>query len=127
MAGELSGKQVLVVDDDAEILLAIQTALADAGAEVDTAADGNEAVTKATASNPDLIVLDLMLPKRSGFLVVERLKRGKGKGEPPRVIMITGNPGQRHRAYAENIGVDVYFTKPFRMDRLLESAEKLFA
>ena len=127
MAGELSGKQVLVVDDDADILSAIQTALADAGAEVDTAADGNEAVTKATATNPDLIVLDLMLPKRSGFLVAEKLKSGKGKGEKPRVIMITGNPGQRHRTYADRIGVEAYFTKPFRMDRLVESAEKLFA
>jgi len=127
MAGELSGKRVLVVDDDADILTAIRTAMEDAGAEVDTAADGNQAVSKATASDPDLIILDLMLPKRSGFLVAEKLKSGKGKGEKPRVIMITGNPGQRHRTYADRIGVDAYFTKPFRMDRLVESAEKLFA
>ena len=127
MAGELSGKRVLVVDDDADILTAIQTALVDAGAEVDTAADGNQAVSKATEIDPDLIVLDLMLPKRSGFLVAEKLKRGKAKGEKPRVIMVTGNPGQRHRTYADRIGVDAYFTKPFRMDRLVESAEKLFA
>ena len=127
MAGELSGKQVLVVDDDADILSAIQTAVADAGAEVDTAADGNQAVAKATATDPDLIILDLMLPKRSGFLVAEKLKSGKGKGEKPRVIMITGNPGQRHRTYADRIGVEAYFTKPFRMDRLVESAEELFA
>ena len=127
MAGELSGKRVLVVDDDADILTAIQTALVDAGAEVDTAADGNQAVSKATEIDPDLIVLDLMLPKRSGFLVAEKLKSGKAKGEKPRVIMVTGNPGQRHRTYADRIGVDAYFTKPFRMDRLVESAEKLFA
>ena len=127
MAGELSGKRVLVVDDDADILTAIRTALEDAGAEVDTAADGNQAVSKAREIDPDLIILDLMLPKRSGFLVAEKLKSGKGKGEKPRVIMITGNPGQRHRTYAERIGVEAYFTKPFRMDRLVESAEKLFA
>jgi len=127
MAGGLSGKRVLVVDDDADILTAIQTALVDAGAEVDTAADGNQAVSKATEIDPDLIVLDLMLPKRSGFLVAEKLKSGKAKGEKPRVIMVTGNPGQRHRTYADRIGVDAYFTKPFRMDRLVESAEKLFA
>jgi DNA-binding response OmpR family regulator len=127
MAGELSGKRVLVVDDDADILTAIQTAMVDAGAEVDTAADGNQAVAKATEIDPDLIILDLMLPKRSGFLVAEKLKSGKGKGEKPRVIMITGNPGQRHRTYADRIGVEAYFTKPFRMDRLVESAEKLFA
>ena len=127
MAGELSGKRVLVVDDDADILAAIQTAMVDAGAEVDTAADGNQAVAKATEIDPDLIILDLMLPKRSGFLVAEKLKSGKGKGEKPRVIMITGNPGQRHRTFADRIGVDAYFTKPFRMDRLVESAEELFA
>jgi DNA-binding response OmpR family regulator len=127
MAGELSGKRVLVVDDDADILTAIRTAMEDAGAEVDTAADGNQAVAKATEIDPDLIILDLMLPKRSGFLVAEKLKSGKDKGEKPRVIMITGNPGQRHRTYADRIGVEAYFTKPFRMDRLVESAEKLFA
>jgi DNA-binding response OmpR family regulator len=56
---------------------------------------------------------------------MEKLKRGKKRSDPPRVIMITGNQGARHKVYAESLGVDVYFNKPFRMERLLESVKKL--
>jgi DNA-binding response OmpR family regulator len=71
------------------------------------------------------VVLDMMLPKRSGFLVMEKLKRGKKRTDPPRVIMITGNLGARHKVYAESLGVDVYLNKPFRMEKLLEAAKTL--
>jgi DNA-binding response OmpR family regulator len=70
-------------------------------------------------------VLDQMMPKRSGFLVMEGLKRGKQRTDPPRVIMITGNLGSRHKVYAESLGVDVYLNKPFHMERLVESVLKL--
>jgi DNA-binding response OmpR family regulator len=71
------------------------------------------------------VVLDMMLPGRSGFLVMEKLKRGKKRSDPPRVIMITGNQGARHKVYAEGLGVDVYLNKPYRMERLLESVKNL--
>jgi DNA-binding response OmpR family regulator len=71
------------------------------------------------------VVLDMMLPKRSGFLVMENLKKGKKKTDPPRVIMITGNQGSRHKIYAESLGVDVYLNKPFRMERLLDAVKRL--
>ncbi len=61
------GKAVLIVDDDPEILQAIKIAFEDAGATIDTAADGNAAIDLATKRSPDLVVLDAMLPKRSGF------------------------------------------------------------
>ena len=67
----------------------------------------------------------MMLPGRSGFLVMEKLTRGKKRSDPPRVIMITGNQGARHKVYAESLGVDVYLNKPFRMEKLLESVKKL--
>jgi DNA-binding response OmpR family regulator len=124
MADELKDKKLLLVDDDADVLAALKAALSDSGAEIDTASDGNTAVTKASSGKPDLIVLDLMLPKRSGFLVLERLKSGD---HTPRVIMITGNMGSRHRAYAEALGVDVYMTKPFRMDKLVQSVKDLLS
>jgi DNA-binding response OmpR family regulator len=122
---ELEDKCVLLVDDDRDILQAMQTALEDLGPQILTATNGNEAVRQAQQREPDLVVLDQMLPGRSGFLVMERLKRGKKKSDPPRVIMITGNQGTRHRVYAETLGVDLYLNKPFRMEKLLESVKQL--
>lgn len=125
MAGEMTGKTVLLVDDDRDILAAMQTAFSDMGPEILTASDGNDAVVLAEQKTPDLLVLDMMLPKRSGFLVMEKIKRGKKRSDPPRVIMITGNQGARHKTYAESLGVDIYLNKPFRVEKLLEAAKKL--
>ena len=125
MPGELEGKTILLVDDDRDILAAMTAALSDMGPQIFMASNGNDALTEAGKHNPDLVVLDMMLPGRSGFLVMEKLKRGKKRSDPPRVIMITGNQGARHKVYAESLGVDVYLNKPFRMERLLESVKKL--
>ena len=124
MPGELTGKKILLVDDDRDILTAMEAALQDEGPEILTARDGNEAISLAEEQKPDLVVLDMMLPKRSGFLVMEKLKRGRDKSEMPRVIMITANLGQRHKMYAQSLGVDAYINKPFRMEKLLESIKK---
>lgn len=125
MAGELTGKKILLVDDDRDILTTIQAALSELGPTLLTASDGNEAIQQSEQNNPDLVILDQMLPKRSGFLVMEKLKRGKKRSDPPRVIMITGNLGSRHKDYAQSLGVDIYLNKPFRMEKLLESVKKL--
>ncbi len=127
MAETYEGKLVLVVDDDPEILGAITTTLEETGVDIETATDGNQAVEIAESKKPDLVILDIMLPQKSGFLVLERIRKGKRRGEKPRIIMITGNQGRRHRQYAEALGVDEYLIKPFRMERLIESVEKLLA
>jgi DNA-binding response OmpR family regulator len=127
MAGEFKGKSILLVDDDPDIITSLQMALADTGATIDVAGDGNTAVEKVRNKVPDVMVLDLMMPKRSGFLVLESIKKGKKRQDPPRVIMITGNMGMRHRAFAESMGVDKYFTKPFRVDKLVESVKDLLS
>ena len=127
MEQEFAGKTILVVDDDPDILTAITTSLADTGASIETAADGNTAVSMVETTTPDLVILDVMLPQKSGFLVLERLRQKTPRGQGPRVIMITGNEGKRHRQYAEALGVDEYLTKPFRMERLVEAAHKLLA
>lgn len=127
MADSLEGKTILIVDDDPDIVTAITTSLADIEATLETAADGNAAVAIAEQKKPDLVILDIMLPQKSGFLVLERIRKGKRRGEKPRVIMITGNEGRRHRQYAEALGVDEYLTKPFRMERLVEAATKLLS
>ncbi|MCE5279863.1 MAG: response regulator transcription factor [Planctomycetaceae bacterium] len=125
MPNELAGKKILLVDDDRDILASLTAALEELGPEVITASDGNTAVRLANEKQPDLVVLDMMLPKRSGFLVLEQLKPDKNKDTPPRVIMITGNQGTRHRIYAESLGVNKYVQKPFRVDKLLETIRDL--
>jgi DNA-binding response OmpR family regulator len=126
VAAPFDGKSILVVDDDQDIANAIKVALEDSGASVTTAGDGDAAISLAESVAPDLVVLDAMLPKRSGFLVMDRLKSATAAHQP-RVIMITGNAGKRHQAWAESRGVDGYLSKPFRMERLIESAEKLLS
>jgi two-component system OmpR family response regulator len=127
MAASLKGKTILVVDDDPDIITAITASLADSGATIETAADGNAAVAAAEQRSPDLVILDIMLPQKSGFLVLERLRQGRKRGEKPYVIMITGNQGRRHKQYAEALGVNEYLNKPFRMEKLIEVTEKLLA
>lgn len=125
MPAQLQGKSVLVVDDDPDVLNAVQAAFSVSGAQVRTANDGNKAVEMARRINPDLIILDMMLPKRSGFLVMETLKPKHDAGTRPHVIMITANEGKRHELYARHLGVDDYVTKPFSMERLLEKASRV--
>jgi DNA-binding response OmpR family regulator len=119
------GKRILLVDDDIEIIESIKIALLAKGYEVLIARDGNQGLAMAERENPSLVILDMMMPKRSGFLVLEKLRRTQK--DPMRVIMITANEGSRHKAYAEMLGVDDYLRKPFAMDRLLESVERLLA
>jgi DNA-binding response OmpR family regulator len=125
MSTALDGKRILLVDDDADILQSLQAAFEPTGAVLDTANNGNKAVEIAEKSPPDLIVLDMMLPGRSGFLVLEKLKARKPLNSKPFVIMITGNQGQRHKMYAESLGANEYFTKPVKLDKLLSTAERL--
>lgn len=122
--GETSGgKKILIVDDDVEIVDSIKYGLEGAGHVVVVARDGNQGIALAERENPDLMILDMMMPKRSGFLVLEKLRRVRD--EPLPVIMITGNEGSRHKAYAELLGVSDYIRKPFAMDRLLSAVDKL--
>jgi DNA-binding response OmpR family regulator len=120
-----SGKRILLVDDDQEIIESMRTVLESRGYEILVARDGNQGLVMAEGEGPDLVVLDMMMPKRSGFLVLEKLRRSRP--DPLRVIMITANEGSRHRAYAEMLGVDDYIRKPFAMDRLLESVDRLLS
>ena len=118
-----AGKRILLVDDDAEIVESMRTVLESRGYQILVARDGNQGLVVAEGEEPDLVVLDMMMPKRSGFLVLEKLRRSRP--HPMRVIMITANEGSRHKAYAEMLGVDDYIRKPFAMDRLLDSVQRL--
>ena len=116
-------KTVLLVDDDIDIIESMRTVLEAKGYKVIVARDGNAGLTVAEREEPDLIVLDMMMPKKSGFLVLEKLK-GRPGGLIP-TIMITGNEGSRHRAYAEFLGVKDYIRKPFAMEKLVRSIDKV--
>ena len=95
------------------------------GFNVLVARDGNQGLVLCEKEDPDLVILDMMMPKRSGFLVLEKLRRTRPV--PLKVIMITANEGSRHKAYAEMLGVDDYIRKPFAMDRLIESVDRLLS
>jgi DNA-binding response OmpR family regulator len=122
-SGEKKGKRILLVDDDAEIVESLRLALESNGYTVLVARDGNQGLALSERENPDLVILDMMMPKRSGFLVLEKMRRTRET--PLRVIMITANEGSRHKAYAEMLGVDDYIRKPFPMDRLIDSVQRL--
>jgi len=118
-------KRILLVDDDPEIIESLRYALSSRGYDVLVARDGNQGLSMVEREDPDLVILDMMMPKRSGFLVLEKLRRSRPV--PIRIIMITANEGSRHKAYAEMLGVDDYIRKPFAMARLVESVERLLA
>lgn len=121
---ETTSRRILVVDDDPEIVESIRMALQARGYEVLVARDGNQGLAMAERESPDLVILDMMMPKRSGFLVLERLRRNQQDDRILPVIMITANEGSRHKAYAEMLSVSDYIRKPFAMDRLLESVKR---
>ena len=120
-----TAKHILVVDDDPEVLRSIKDSLQLEGHTVSTARDGTHGLGIAETQDIDLMILDMMMPKRSGFLVLERLRQHTDKTYP--VIMITGNEGDRHQKLAGILGVDEYIRKPFTMDLLVDTVKKLLA
>jgi DNA-binding response OmpR family regulator len=116
-------KRVLLVDDDPQVLEALNLAFEDAGFDVLLAHDGGEGLMRAERDRPDLIVLDMMMPRRSGMNVLERL-RSSGDFCPP-IIMLTGNDEPRHRKFAESQGVSAFLKKPFEIAELLRIAGSL--
>ena len=118
----LEGKSILIVDDDLDILTSFELAMRSEGAETTTVSDGNAAVGACMAATPDAVILDMMLPKRSGFLVLEKLMEQEN---PPPVVMVTANQGKRHMAYAESLGVHAYLNKPVPLERLIDTVVEL--
>jgi len=117
--------RILIVDDDFEVAEPVKYALEGLGYTVTHVPDGNQGVSSIDIVRPDLMVLDMMMPGRSGFLVLEHLRRTKNAYV--RVIMVTGNDGERHQAYARMLGADDYIHKPFAMERLTETVKRLLS
>jgi DNA-binding response OmpR family regulator len=112
-------RTVLVIDDDPDIRDVLRTVLEARGYRVDCAPDGEAGIVHALAHRPDVVILDMMMPRVSGFVVLERLKHQHRLGVP--VIMLTGNDSDHQRTYAEFLGVDDYLTKPVGASQLFEA------
>jgi two-component system, OmpR family, KDP operon response regulator KdpE len=107
--------RILVVDDEPQILRALQTSLRGAGYDVDTATMGEQALTSAAVRPPDAVILDLVLPDRSGIEVCRELRTWTQV--PVIVLSVVGD--EREKVAALDAGADDYVTKPFGVDELL--------
>ena len=114
-------KTILVVDDDIELSDGLRMVLERQGYRVIQARDGQQGQKQVYQQRPDLVILDMMMPRMGGYPVLEHFKN---KPDAPPIIMITANEGSRHKAYAEYLGVIDYIRKPFAMERLLEAVER---
>ena len=115
-------KTILLVDDDREMVEAMRTVLEKQGFRVIQAHDGNTGRQFIYQHVPDLVIMDMMMPKMGGYPVLEHFR---DKKDAPPFIMITANEGSRHKAYAEFLGVVDYIRKPFAMEKLLETVAKV--
>jgi DNA-binding response OmpR family regulator len=114
---------ILLVEDEPETIAALRSTLEGAGYPVVAAADGNMGLALAEREQPVLAIVDMMIPKKSGLALLEKLKQRPDGG--PRVIMVTASESARHREYAQKLGVDEYFVKPLDMEQLLASVRRL--
>ena len=117
-------KLILIVDDDRELVDAVRTMLERQGYKVIQAHDGHQGKQAIYNQRPDLVILDMMMPRMGGYPVLEHFK---DKGDAPPIIMVTANEGSRHKVYAEYLGVVDYLRKPFAMERLLDTVNKTLA
>jgi len=114
----LQGVKVLVIDDSKTIRRTAETLLKKAGCEVSTATDGFEALSKITDQNPDVIFIDIMMPRLDGYQTCALIKNNHVYKNTP-VILLTSKDGLFDRARGRIVGSDQYLTKPFTKDELL--------
>jgi EAL domain-containing protein (putative c-di-GMP-specific phosphodiesterase class I)/DNA-binding response OmpR family regulator len=120
----MSTEKILIVDDDEDILLIVQTILASAGYSAITARNGREGVDMALELRPDLILLDVMMPELSGWEVCTTLKNAPETRQTP-IAMLTVKSEIRDLITGMQVGADDYITKPFTRRKLLSTVRKL--
>ena len=116
--------KILAVDDDAMVLAVIKKRLEFAGYEVITAMEGLEGLKKARSENPDLIVLDLILPNLNGYQICAMLKRDSKYRNIP-IIMLTSRSQKADIAEGMKAGADAYITKPYDPDEFIAKIQIL--
>ncbi len=119
-------KRVLIAEDEPSILASLEFLMRQSGFETRSATDGEEAISLATTFRPHLVLLDIMLPRRSG-LEVCRLIRADAALAGTRVLMLTAKGGHRDVERGLDVGADDYVTKPFSTQDLVARARALLA
>ena len=117
-------KKILVVDDEADIVTIIQMRLEAGGYEVISASDGNNGYAKARSENPDLIILDVMLPGMDGYKVCRLLKFDQKYKRIP-IIMLTAKGGKDDQDISSQVGADLFLNKPPELKELLAKVNEL--
>ena len=118
------GKRVLLIEDEPNIIQAIGFILSRDGWTVDTHADGQTAMAEVHRRNPDLIILDVMLPNRSGFDILKDLRADPGTKDTP-VLMLTARGQKKDREMALAFGASKFMTKPFANAEVLGAVREL--
>ena len=117
-------KRILLADDETEFRMAVKLRLEVNGYEVIEAEDGAIALDKAKTINPDLIILDVMMPKMAGYQVARLLKFDEHYKKIP-IIMLTARSQQSDKDTGMNVGANVYMTKPFKSEELMANIKQL--
>lgn len=120
----MSAKTILVVDDSPTAQKITCDTLSEEGFHVLSAADGEEALEIATSLHPDLIVLDIILPKKNGFQVCRQLKT-EAATEDIKILMLSGKSQASDRFWGQKQGADAYITKPYEDEELLAAVDAL--
>jgi DNA-binding response OmpR family regulator len=117
-------KKILIVDDEPNIVISLEFLMKKEGFEVAVASDGEEALAKVASFDPDLVLLDVMMPKKSGFEVCESLRSDPRHGGLL-IVMLTAKGRDTEVAKGMAIGADAYVTKPFSTKELLAKVKDM--
>lgn len=116
--------KVLIIDDEADLLETMRFRLNAAGYEVITAGDGQTGINKAKSENPDLIILDVMMPGIDGFETLKRLKDEASTKKIPAIVFSCGKEEEEWAKRSIGLGANGYIVKPFETDSLLFTVER---
>ncbi|MGL5252932.1 MAG: twitching motility response regulator PilG [Moraxella sp.] len=123
MDADFQGLKVMIIDDSKTIRRTAETLLTKAGCEVITAVDGFDALAKIADSNPDVIFVDIMMPRLDGYQTCSLIKNNAEFSAKP-VIMLSSKDGLFDKARGRIVGSDEYLTKPFSKEELFDAIER---
>jgi DNA-binding response OmpR family regulator len=116
--------KILIVDDEPNIVVAIEFLLMQAGYTIEKAFNGQEAMEKVTSFNPNIIVLDVMMPEMDGFETARQIRLMEGKDDI-RIVFLTAKGTQQDRKTGYAVGGEIYLIKPFDNDILVSTIDEL--
>ena len=117
-------KKILIADDEVNIVISLEFLMKREGFEVVLAADGEEAITKIREEKPDLVLLDVMMPRKTGFEVCQELRSDPAM-QDLKILMLTAKGRDTEVAKGMALGADAYLTKPFSTHELVERVKSL--